>query len=664
MVKMRAFFLRFVLSIIVVANGAFFVRAEAVTFRSALVWRPDGRGDYSLPALKPDSIYTCEPVTTDGLIESISVSWQAQGEVKMEVSADNGLNYVRAVNGVPAESGFVQGTGLRWRAALGKDAKLSEVRMGYSDASGVVCGFGQPVLSGFKYRKKIHITGSKSGDLYGYQVRIIAGESEAAPGCHLHFSRHARPDFGDVHFALPDSETLLPYYLEKISGEPGLHKAEFFVRVRQIPPEGIDLYVYYANPFAKSPSDPQATFDLYDDFKDNELDARKWDIRLEPGGSYALTKEGLLLDAAGIMSKIFEFKDGIIEYSATAETGYETRLIIRDADPDSQSDAVQVAYASGFRGAEHCIAVGNTVKANVASRIAAITRYDYRVIARGADIIFERYSPGSEQRQAIATYRDPEGPRRGHIGLKTSGAGRGRSRTRFHWVRVRKYADMEPRAVESQEAGEELAPMALFENIALDHNGDLIPAAGYNKGVYAVQGVRAPYAARVISPTWEGGGISVDVSADGGRVFKRNCSDGAYYYTARGDFKKGEDLGFVVRLGPGASRLKAFSMRYAPGNITVLSPNGDETWLQGSTQEITWTAMDYEASYPVRLEYSTDGAKTFKRIAEATENDGEYQWKVPSDIAQGSVRAVVKVSDANDSSVNDLSDQTFIISSK
>lgn len=297
---------------------------------------------------------------------------------------------------------------------------------------------------GFKFRKALHINGSPPLSLSQYQVRVRLGETDKSPGAHLCLGRHAKADFSDVRFFLEDGKTPVPFYLERVTGEPGLRVAYFFARVPSIPPQGVTLYVYYGNADAASASSPEDTFDFYDDFKHFSPDGAKWRLHRAPGGSWSVSDEGLKLDAASIVSKDFMFRGGVIEFSATAETGYEVQAIIRDPDLDSDADITQTVYASAHSGAEHAIAVGNIVRVNARHRIAAVTRYDYRVIAIGPDIVFERYAPGFSVKQAGAVHRDLEGPREGFLGLKTSGPGLGRNLTTYHWIRARKYVSREP----------------------------------------------------------------------------------------------------------------------------------------------------------------------------------------------------------------------------
>src|SRR2546425_339897 len=92
------------------------------------------------------------------------------------------------------------------------------------------------------------------------------------------------------------------------------------------------------------------------------------------------------------------------------------------------------------------------------------------------------------------------------------------------------------------------------------------------------------------------------------------------------------------------------------GALTVTSPNGGEKWTVGSSRAITWTKTGSIAN--VKLEYSKDNCATATVIAASTPNTGSYTWTVPNDVS-GTVK--VRVADAGDATVNDVSDANFKI---
>jgi len=76
----------------------------------------------------------------------------------------------------------------------------------------------------------------------------------------------------------------------------------------------------------------------------------------------------------------------------------------------------------------------------------------------------------------------------------------------------------------------------------------------------------------------------------------------------------------------------------AAPTITVLSPNGGESWAQGSTQNITWTFSEVSDPVDIYL-YKDDGS--FRDIALNEPCDGSYTWNIPSTFPVGTTYQVV-----------------------
>src|SRR5439155_723367 len=92
------------------------------------------------------------------------------------------------------------------------------------------------------------------------------------------------------------------------------------------------------------------------------------------------------------------------------------------------------------------------------------------------------------------------------------------------------------------------------------------------------------------------------------------------------------------------------------GAFGVTAPNGGEVWTVAASRTITWTTTGTIPN--VKLEYSKDNFATATVIAASTSNTGSYTWTVPNDI---SATVKVRVADAADSTVNDVSDANFKI---
>jgi len=532
---------------------------ETIVHKSPLVWRTDGQGDYLLSELVPGGTYELiEEVETANQIETIIVTWKSKGEATLQVSANNGQDYTPVVYGVPLDLAH-SGNRIKWRVTLGPDSELSEIRVAYTDAEGAGGTFGVPELSGFGYRKSLNISNPSGEELFNYQVKVEVDEEGI----------RTQADFGDIRFTATDGETLLAHYLDGITGESPNKTAVFLIKIPQIPPEGLPIYLYYGNPDAESLSSGEDVFDFFDDFSE-EPDSAKWELAAGLGGKFSVSNSFLKLDAAKVISKDYQMEDGIIEYRAKAEAGYEVRAIT--AEEKGKPGLIQLVYSSTYPGAEHAIAIGSIVKANTAKPVLPGVFYDYRVIKKGENITFERYGI-EDRKEAEVSYTDEGGLKQGYIGLEVGGRGDGDSVAYYDWLRVRKFAEPEPSI--STSGDEEEVNLAEFSNVALANNGNITAldsaehSAASPKGTqYSIldtQYTTAPLltacnisavtpaikvSSDAIRNTHESeaqrslpgeDAIRIDISADGGLSWKEDCVSGRTY-RAPFDFTVGREL--------------------------------------------------------------------------------------------------------------------------
>lgn len=91
--------------------------------------------------------------------------------------------------------------------------------------------------------------------------------------------------------------------------------------------------------------------------------------------------------------------------------------------------------------------------------------------------------------------------------------------------------------------------------------------------------------------------------------------------------------------------------------LSLCSPNGKEKWLKESTQKITWICDT--AISTINLDYSTDNGQTWKNIADNVyANASFYNWILPN---TSSSQCKIKISNTNDPSIFDMSDELFYI---
>jgi hypothetical protein len=91
------------------------------------------------------------------------------------------------------------------------------------------------------------------------------------------------------------------------------------------------------------------------------------------------------------------------------------------------------------------------------------------------------------------------------------------------------------------------------------------------------------------------------------------------------------------------------------------SPNGGESWLSGTNQNISWSAQGYNIS-SVKLSYSLDQGASFPYIIKEMEaNDGNYAWIVPN-ISSDLIKVKIEVyNDTGSVITSDTSNANFSI---
>jgi hypothetical protein len=115
----------------------------------------------------------------------------------------------------------------------------------------------------------------------------------------------------------------------------------------------------------------------------------------------------------------------------------------------------------------------------------------------------------------------------------------------------------------------------------------------------------------------------------------------------------------TVSDGQGLSQLGSYSQGVLPSSITVLTPNGGETWAIGTTQTIRWTSSGVSGN--VKIEVSRNGGASWATLFSSTTNDGVQTWKVSK---PATTQARIRVSSVKNPSVADTSNANFTIKIK
>ena len=98
-----------------------------------------------------------------------------------------------------------------------------------------------------------------------------------------------------------------------------------------------------------------------------------------------------------------------------------------------------------------------------------------------------------------------------------------------------------------------------------------------------------------------------------------------------------------------------------PTQIAILSPNGGEMFLAGSEILIEWDMVDGTAPVQIDIEYSIDNGNSFNPVAsDVAFDDFEYLWEPIVDDVD-SQQCLIRISDAEDGTVSDITDSAFTI---
>lgn len=106
---------------------------------------------------------------------------------------------------------------------------------------------------------------------------------------------------------------------------------------------------------------------------------------------------------------------------------------------------------------------------------------------------------------------------------------------------------------------------------------------------------------------------------------------------------------------------KAASTTSSGGSdVKITSPNGGESWQQGSTYKIEWDTGDVTGKVKIELRIgSGTTASTALEIVAETKNDGSYSWKIPTTVDTGSTYEI-RISPASGDK-KDASNKNFSI---
>jgi hypothetical protein len=188
--------------------------------------------------------------------------------------------------------------------------------------------------------------------------------------------------------------------------------------------------------------------------------------------------------------------------------------------------------------------------------------------------------------------------------------------------------------------------------------------------VTSPNGGESYYSGTAQTITWTtsmvGGNVKIELSTDGGTnyspVTSSTANTGSYSWTvnAVNSTLCRIRVSDATDSNPIDVSNANFTIAPPPPDLAIVRPNGGDTWLIGSTQEIQWTGPGSTDMPTVNIYYSIDNGGHWDPVILGTENDGSYAWTVPNEVT---TQALIRIEDAADPLKFDDSNAVFAISS-
>ncbi|MEO0237385.1 MAG: hypothetical protein ABIN35_04045 [candidate division WOR-3 bacterium] len=151
---------------------------------------------------------------------------------------------------------------------------------------------------------------------------------------------------------------------------------------------------------------------------------------------------------------------------------------------------------------------------------------------------------------------------------------------------------------------------------------------------------------------WSGSFTSVklEYSADSGNIWNSittsTTNDGSHNWLIPSINPSSKCLLKITNVSnPAVYDISDYPFSILSTSLTLLTPNGGETFVAGTKANISW---DWEGSIAnVKLEYSSDGGMNWNSITTSTACDGSYLWTVPNISTNNLLIRITNVNDVN-----------------
>jgi PKD repeat protein/peptidoglycan/xylan/chitin deacetylase (PgdA/CDA1 family) len=480
-------------------------------------------------------------------------------------------------------------------------------------------------LGGYSTRQGHYINGSDSAAT-DYTLRFrVSNTAGTSMGDLIYLDGKSLNFPNDIRFTSMRTNTELGYLIDSSNST----YADFFVRIPLVPKGSTNrtgLYIYYGNATVPGNSNGFAAFPyLFDHFDGTTLNKSVWvnstsgtitlsDSLLTVSNSSIHTQSSFPVNRSLILNASYNLPvDGVNQFIGWMGDGQlvvfspnlsTNRFVTKDAE-----ELVSALGVTSMGSFAHWSLIRN-------GTASAIAEHEYSVMDEHLTQIGNATVP-------VYISADPD------------------QSVYIDWVGVGTYVAPEPS--NGEYLPEESEPGSII-SFRADKNSDHAPGS---VGFFGASTGAPPNVWQ-----WDFGD---------GNVTDSGLQNPVHLYTMPGPYSV--TLTVTNGLGLSATETKTdyiiIKEQDSPPLITVTSPNGGETWVEGNIPVITWTSVGITGS-DVRIELIGDG-EIIHTISPSTPDEGIYTiWTVPATIASGTDYRI-RVTSASNPLYNDTSDNPFTI---
>ena len=156
------------------------------------------------------------------------------------------------------------------------------------------------------------------------------------------------------------------------------------------------------------------------------------------------------------------------------------------------------------------------------------------------------------------------------------------------------------------------------------------------------------------------GNVKIEVSRDGGTTWTTAIAstpnDGRQTWVVTGPTTTQARIRITSVSAPTVSDTSNTNFTILAPTITIISPNGSENWLTGTTHDITWTSSNLIGN--VKIEFSQNGGSSWSTLFADIPNIGSQSWTITQ---RATSQARIRISSVSNKNIKDTNDTNFSI---